>query len=160
MGISKGFNPKTGRWSYDCDQCGSLGASRVKCPARWCYPAQLCANCAKATAWRKKETHAKCFNESNEAERERLAFVAENGDKWVVVAAWGDWADWVPNEMVGVCAYRGGNPAGRVGEPAYFLIPQIEYAAQCRKDFIIDEARHLRFENNPTELVTKELVAN
>ena len=160
MGSSKGFNYKTGRWSYDCDNCGTLGASRVKCPARWCSTIQLCANCAKASGWRKKETHAKCFNASNEAERERLAFVAENGDKWVVVAAWGDWADWVPNEMVGVCAYRGGNPAGRVGEPAYFLIPQIEYAAQGQSDFIIDEARHLRFENDPTQLVTKELVAN
>ena len=60
--------------------------------------------------------------------------------------------------MVGVCAYRGGNPAGRIGEPAYFLVPQAEYAEQGRHNFIIDEVRHLRFENDPTELVSKQLI--
>lgn len=157
MGTSKGLNYKTVRWSYDCDNCGSLGANRLKCPARWCSAIQLCASCAKVTGWRRKSTHAQCFSNSDQAERERLAFVAENSDKWVVVAAWGDWADWVPSKMVGVCAYRGGNPAGRVGEPAYFLVPQAEYREQGQSNFIIDEERHLKFENNPTEQTSKQL---
>ena len=157
MGISKGFNYKTGRWSLDCDNCGTLGASRIKCPARWCSALQLCANCAKTSQWRSKKTHAECFENTAQAERERIAFLAENADKWVVVSAWGDWAEWVPSKMVGVCAYRGGNPAGRIGEPAYFLVPQAEYAEQGRHNFIIDETRHLRFENDPTELVSKQL---
>ena len=158
MGSSKGFNYKTGRWSYDCDNCGTLGASRIKCPARWCSALQLCADCAKASQWRSKKAHAQCFENTAQAERERVAFLAENAHNWVVVSAWGDWAEWVPNGMVGVCAYRGGNPGGRTGEPAYFLVPQAEYREQGQSDFIIDEARHLRFENNPTELVSKQLI--
>lgn len=158
MGMSKGYNYRTGRWSLDCDNCGTLGANRIKCPARWCSALQLCANCAKVSRWRSKKTHAKCFENTNQAERERVQFLSENAQNWVVVSAWGSWAEWVPNGMVGVCAYRGGNPAGRVGEPAYFLVPQPEYADQGRHNFIIDEARHPRFENDPTQLRTKELV--
>ena len=157
MGKSYGFNYQTGRWSLDCDNCGKLGASRLKCPIRWCYPAQLCADCIKATGWRTKAKHANCYAAHAESERERLEFLKLNADKWVVVTAWGDWADWVPNGQVGVCAYRGGNPAGRVGEPAYFLVPAPEYREQGQSNFIIDESRHLKFDNDPTQLVTKEL---
>ena len=64
MGISKGYNHKTGRWVLDCDKCGDLGANRVKCPINYCYPVQLCAKCAKETNWRKKEMHAKCYENS------------------------------------------------------------------------------------------------
>ena len=158
MGTTKGYNYATGRWSLDCDNCGTLGASRVRCPIRWCSTVQLCASCAKSTGWRKKSTHARCVAESDQAERDRLAFLAENADKWVVTTAWGDWAEWVPAGMVGVCAYRGGNPAGRIGEPAYFLVPKEEYRTQGQSNFIIDEERHLKFENDPTELVSKQLI--
>ena len=158
MGSSKGYNYRTGRWSYDCDNCGTLGASRVSCPIRYCSTIQLCANCAKSTGWRKKDTHADCYASHERLENERLQFLKENADKWVVVAAWGSWADWVPNGQVGVCAYLGGNPAGRVGECAYFLVPQDEYADQGRHNFIIDKSRHPKFDNDPTELVSKSLV--
>ena len=157
MGISKGYNYKTGRWVLDCDKCGDLGANRVKCPINYCYPVQLCAKCAKETNWRKKETHAKCYESHDKSERERLEFLAINGDKWVVVAAWGSWCEWVPDTMVGVCAYRGGNAGGRTGDAAYFLVPESEYDQRGDQGFIIDESRHLRFSNDPTLLTTKEL---
>jgi len=157
MGISKGYNYSTGRWSLDCDKCGELGASRIHCPIRYCVAVQLCKDCAKAVGWRKKVTHEKCYTEKEKAERESAEFLANNAEKWVVTTAWGSWAEWVPNEMVGVCAYRGGNAAGRVGEPAYFLVLDNEYQTRDSFGFIIDESRHLRFDNDPTELVTKEV---
>jgi hypothetical protein len=157
MGISKGYNYATGKWSLDCDKCGSLGASRIKCPIKYCVPVQLCATCAKETGWRKKDKHVKCAEYQAEAERERLQFLEESTDKWVSVASWGDWAEWVPSNMVGVCAYRGGNPAGRIGEESYWLVPSEEYSERHELGFVIDELRHYRFENNPTLLTTKEV---
>lgn len=159
MGISKGFNYATGRWSLDCDKCGQLGASRVKCPINWCYPAQLCAKCAKDTGWRKKTTHAKCYEDQALSNKQDKDFLAINGNKWVAVAAWGSWCEWVPDKMVGVCCYRGGNAAGRIGESAYFLVPEDEYQTRDHQGFIIDEDCHLRFSNNPTDLVSKEKVS-
>ena len=155
MGISKGYDYRTGRWSLDCDKCGELGASRIKCPITWCYTVQLCKDCAKATGWRKKENHAKCYAEHATAEHERVEFLKLNADKWVVTTAWGSWSPWVPSGMVGVCAYLGGNSAGRIGEPAYFLVPESEYQTRDGMGFIIDETRHPRFENDPTSLESK-----
>jgi hypothetical protein len=157
MGISKGYNYATGRWQLDCDKCGELGASRVHCPIRYCTPVQLCAKCAKETGWRKKSSHIKCAEYKAESEREEAQFLAECANKWVTTTAWGDWADWVPTGMVGVCAYRGGNPAGRVGDESYWLVPSDEYSKRHRLGFVIDESRHYRFSNDPTQLVTKEV---
>lgn len=159
MGRSYGMNYATGRWSMDCGKCGKLGASRMRCPINYCYPAQLCSECAKATGWRRKATHAKCYESHARDERERIEFLIENGKKWVAVVAWGDWAEWVPQGMTGVACYRGGNQAGRSGECAYFLVSADEYRAQGQHNFVIDEARHYRFESDPTSLTSKEVVA-
>lgn len=158
MGISKGLNYKTGRWSLDCDKCGELGARRVKCPILYCYPVQLCAACAKATKFRSKKAHTKCYEQKAQDDLARVKFLAENGNKWVVTSAWGDWCDWVPSGLVGVCAYRGGNAAGRIGEPGYFLVPADEYSQRGENGFIIDTSRHYQFSNDPTQLVSKQLV--
>lgn len=157
MGISKGYNPSTGKWQLDCDKCGELGARRVKCPINYCVPVQLCTNCVKETGWRKKDKHLKCAEYQAQIERERLQFLEESAGKWVSVCAWGDWAEWVPSKMVGVCAYVGGNPAGRTGEESYWLVPSDEYSQRHSLGFIIDESRHYRFDNDPTQLVTKEV---
>lgn len=157
MGISKGYNYNTGRWSLDCDKCGELGASRIKCPILYCVPVQLCKECVKATSWRKKEKHAKCYAEHAENELKRVQFLAENSNKWITTSAWGSWAEWVPNGMVGVCAYVGGNAAGRQGEPTYFLVPENEYQSRGEDGFIIDENKHVRFDNDPTQLTSKNL---
>jgi hypothetical protein len=157
MGISKGYNYITGRFSLDCDKCGNLNASRIKCPIKWCYPVQLCADCAKATGWRKKANHANCYAEQEKNEAERLHFLQENANKWVAVSAFGSWAEWVPNGMVGVCAYRGGNAGGRTGEATYWIVPADEYAQRQDQGFVIDEMRHYRFDNDPTQLRTKEV---
>lgn len=159
MGTSYGLNYKTGRWSLDCDKCGELGARRIHCPIKYCYPAQLCAQCAKESGWRKKTTHAKCYEGQAQYEKDCTNFLAENGDKWVATSAWGSWCDWVPDKMVGVCAYRGGNAGGRAGDSAYFLVPENEYNQRNHNGFIIDENRHLRFSNDPTLLVREEVSA-
>ena len=159
MGISKGLNYQTGRYVLDCDKCGELGARRMSCPIRYCSPVQLCAPCAKAIGWRKKATHAKCYESQTQLENDRVNFLAENGDKWIATTAWGSWCEWVPDKMVGVCAYRGGNAAGRTGEPAYFLIPENEYQTRGENGFIIDESRHFGFSNDPTRLESKEIGA-
>jgi len=75
------------------------------------------------------------------AEREHKRLHA--GD-YLGLAAWGDWDPTVPKGMVGVFAGRGGRtPSGAYPpDTAYFLVPQAEYDARGKLDFVIDPARH------------------
>jgi hypothetical protein len=69
-------------------------------------------------------------------------FLKEHANDFIVVAAWGAWAKFVPASMVGVCARRGGRGNPR-GEEKWFLIPDAEYEKRhCGLHFLIDESRH------------------
>ncbi|NOG70454.1 DUF7007 domain-containing protein [Roseicella sp. DB1501] len=64
-------------------------------------------------------------------------FDADNAENFVVRSAFGSWAHWVPDGMVGVFARKA------KGEEACFLIPAAEYAKRGG-DFVVDPDRHQR----------------
>lgn len=66
-------------------------------------------------------------------------FDAWHAKDFVVVAAWGDWAEGVPAGMVGVVATLGGD---RAAPGAWFLVPAAEYEGRREFGFVIDPARH------------------
>jgi hypothetical protein len=68
---------------------------------------------------------------------ERL-FFQEHANDFIVIAAWGDWARFVPAGMVGACAKRGGREGK--GPERWFLVPDTEYTNALH--FVIDESRH------------------
>lgn len=76
-------------------------------------------------------------------------FAEENAQRWVVVAAWGDWQAGVPAGYVGVCARKGGRDLrGHVeGPESWWLVPAAEYAQREEFGFVIDEARHIQAED-------------
>jgi hypothetical protein len=74
-----------------------------------------------------------------------LRFEETTRDVYVACSAFGDWAHWVPEGMVGVYAVRRRNR-----DEACFLIPQSEYACHGEFSFVVDESRHERVEE-PTE---------
>lgn len=81
----------------------------------------------------------------------REAFEREHADDWVTTSAYGSWANWVPQRMVGVHATRGGKSGHYEGdtfiraEETRWLVPRDEYDAREGK-FVIDPARHFQFE--------------
>ena len=77
--------------------------------------------------------------ESNVIAREE--FQEAHRVDWVTLAAWGSWADWVPDGMVGVNASRGGT-RNRDQEERYFLIPKDEYDTRSQFGFVVDVNRH------------------
>lgn len=70
-------------------------------------------------------------------QRRREQFERETRDRFVVRAAWGDWARFVPPGMVGVVAERKVD-----GVERWFLIPKAEYRTTSIGGFVIDETRH------------------
>jgi hypothetical protein len=74
--------------------------------------------------------------------RDREAFLAENANKWIVAAAFGDWHADVPKDMVGVCARRPEQTNQNTAPARYFLIPASEYETLAAQGFVIDLARH------------------
>lgn len=73
------------------------------------------------------------------SEKRRRAAEAANANKFVVSAAWGDWAEWVPSGLVGVFARRAADRA-----EAYFLVQEPEYKTHPEFGFIVDPYRHLK----------------
>jgi hypothetical protein len=65
------------------------------------------------------------------------AFAKAHENDFVTVAAWGDWAEGVPEGMVGVVATRGGSRKPGA-EEKWFLVPADEY----KGTFVVDAARH------------------
>jgi hypothetical protein len=63
-------------------------------------------------------------------------FKKDNVGNFVVSAAWGSWATWVPKGMVGVSVRRASD-----GKEQGFLVPAEEYNAR-RGFFVIDLERH------------------
>lgn len=70
------------------------------------------------------------------------AFDAAHVNDWVVTSASGDWADWVPYGMVGVCATLGGRHrshyAEETPEERYFLVTKERYDAR-EGSYVVDE---------------------
>lgn len=76
------------------------------------------------------------------------AFHAETLDKFVVASAWGDWARFVPKDMVGVAARRSCDNAER-----WFLVPSAEYNASAPFGFVINQALHQEIEQPTSEML-------
>lgn len=74
----------------------------------------------------------------------QAAFTEAAADKWVCVAAMGDWHAKVPQGFVGVVARLGGRDlAGHVhGGEKFFLVPAEEYQTRSEFGFVVDLARH------------------
>jgi hypothetical protein len=72
--------------------------------------------------------------------KRQRAFYAEVKDKLVTISAWGNWAKFVPDGMVGICATVGGSR--HYGAKArWFLVPDPEYTGH-EFGFAIDPSRH------------------
>lgn len=69
--------------------------------------------------------------------RAEQQFQSDSADKFVVRSAWGSWAQFVPQGMVGVAAVRSSDDAER-----WFLIPSEEYSARSQFGFVIDQDNH------------------
>jgi hypothetical protein len=76
--------------------------------------------------------------------KDERAFYAAHKDDYLVVSAVGDWHKDVPKGYVGVTATKGGRtPDGHIPtERRYFLVPQEEYAARTKFDFVVDPSKH------------------
>lgn len=68
--------------------------------------------------------------------RDQRIFELETRNKFVVSAAWGSWAAWVPDGKVGVIAKRVVDSA-----KAWFLVNVPDYDKRGRHGFVIDPAR-------------------
>ncbi len=66
--------------------------------------------------------------------RDEQLFEIETRDKFVVTAAWGEWADWVPAGKVGVCAVN----RSQSQVIKYFLVDAKRYGKRSRFGHIID----------------------
>jgi uncharacterized protein DUF7007 len=82
--------------------------------------------------------------------RQRIAREA-NKDRYVTVAAYGDWHEKVPAGMVGVCAVRGGRDERGCyasKDQKHFLVPADEYKPGNLGEigFVVDETRHQQVE--------------
>lgn len=82
------------------------------------------------------------LEESSELRKRK--FSADNADNWVAIAAWGDWADWVPEGKVGVLAAKGGRRDGLSGE-AKFLVDVEKYRAR-QGSYVVDPVADERIE--------------
>jgi hypothetical protein len=66
----------------------------------------------------------------------REAFDREHARDYVSVAAYGDWADWVPDGKVGVFATVGGRRnIGATEHGRYFLVDAARYAERGHREF-------------------------
>jgi len=83
--------------------------------------------------------------------KDQWQFNIDHENDFITISASGDWADWVPENYVGVTASRGGRRADwKVhGEVRCYLVPKWEYAGEHPFGFVIDESRHERVECPP-----------
>ncbi len=80
-----------------------------------------------------------------------------NSDGWIVTAAWGDWEDTVPAEMVGVVAVPVRDQHSSNREERYFLVSAPEYRARTHNTFFVDPARHEAWEGPVGQVTTKQV---
>ncbi len=73
--------------------------------------------------------------------RRKAKFYADHAGQWLVVCAYGDWKEGVPEGCVGVVARQGGHEAA--GPEKYFLVPRAEYDQRGEFCFVIDPQHHL-----------------
>lgn len=68
-------------------------------------------------------------------------FSERNRDKWIALAAWGDWHEAVPTGMVGVFATVGGvRPSeGNLVPHAYFLTTKERYDGRGRESYVVSD---------------------
>jgi hypothetical protein len=72
--------------------------------------------------------------------KDERQFYRDHAGDYIVVCAYGDWAEGVPAGFVGVIARYGGH-AGP-GPEKCFLVPEAEYDRRGAHGFVIDPARH------------------
>ncbi|MFT0817048.1 hypothetical protein U0W62_12195, partial [Avibacterium paragallinarum] len=68
--------------------------------------------------------------------RDEQRWQAENAVNFVVSAAWGDWAHWVPKGKVGVVARRDSDKTEK-----WFLVDDALYSKRTGFGFVIDQGR-------------------
>jgi len=75
--------------------------------------------------------------------RDEQLFLQAHANDYLVLAAWGDWHEKVPEGFVGVFAGRGGRTAsgGYPADTKYFLVPDAEYQMQSGH-FVVNPAVH------------------
>lgn len=77
--------------------------------------------------------------------KDEKVFYETHANDWLVVCAWGDYKDGIPEGYVGVIAHQGGRHA-KHGETypqeRFFLIPADEYRARGPFSFVVDTVAH------------------
>lgn len=164
MGYSYGFNPSTGRQMLSCDACGTIGGVRKRtCTAicitenggrlPYCPAPAYCSPCFKARGGSKVIHGAQChegaaaYTAECAAKAERIA-----GGDLPVNAAWGSWAEWVPEGKTGVLF----GARTRDAQQVYALVDADEYKPG-RKGYLSDYPNHVVLEGNPTLPTTKQV---
>lgn len=76
--------------------------------------------------------------------RDRAAFNDAHATSIQALSAFGDWAAWVPEGLVGLIACVGGRNSrgGFAGPERYFLVQKAEYTARGSHPFVLDPTRH------------------
>lgn len=76
------------------------------------------------------------------AQKDEQAFLSKHSGDQIVIAAFGSWAEGVPDGLVGVMATLGGDRSESARRSAtWWLVPEAEYNSR-RFAFVIDPARH------------------
>lgn len=76
--------------------------------------------------------------------KDEQMFHAAHQDDYIVVTAWGEWHEQVPDGMIAVFATKGGKVKGynHPSDERWFLIPEEEYKIPC----IVDLSKHQEIE--------------
>ncbi len=103
-------------------------------------------------AW--ERWHGKTLERGESYKRDEATFHMEHKERWVTIAAWGDWKDGVPKGMVGVLATLGGerHTMGELRHERAFLVSTPEYSPRDFGmlghpfGFVINEQKHAEIE--------------
>lgn len=76
--------------------------------------------------------------------KDEKEFLRKHKNDYIGLSAWGAWHQDVPEGFVAIFAGRGGRltTGGYPKDTAYFLVPEMEYAAATEHGFVVDPTRH------------------
>lgn len=142
MGYSYGYNEQR-KLVLSCDNCGGLGGVRkrsctfkvladsgrggVRYALPYCQPPALCGPCLKVVGGLRK-LHAGCAEGAAacQAEYDDNQAKLDSGE-FMLMAGWGDWAEWVPAGKVGALYVN------LAGTEKWVLVDAKEYSGVGRK---------------------------
>lgn len=88
--------------------------------------------------------YGKKLEAGDSSAKDQKDFYEKHANDHIVVAAWGSWAEHVPQGMVGVMAMLGGGArrGNNIPHKTYWLIPSSEYKLAGKIGFVVDPTKH------------------